>query len=612
MVSADIATLFLDTQLCIQRFTPPAASLLKLRDSDVDRPLRDFAPRLDDPTLLEDCNHVLRYESSLEREVWTIENDDAITSDAKRGKSKPAPGKRCYLRRILPYRSADKHVRGVVITLLDITSRINSEAESRRLAAVVQDSNDAVLVLDLTGRITTWNNGAAHMYGYSEPEALQMTIFDIIPEPRQAAMRQMLDQIKSGLRVDSLESQRRTKDGRILDVWLTVTALMDYGKRPAWVATTERDLSSGTQQEKDRAALEALRSAESFKVAEELRAILDSTIDAVITINQQGVIVRVNASAVRQFGYLSDEMIGQNVSILMTSPDREDHDGYIRRYLETGEARIIGTRREISCRKKDGTVFHGDLTINTVDHLGLFTGLIRDITERRRLQSEILRAVAEEQRRIGQDLHDSAGQELAGMAYLVKSHLSFLQETSDKETLSDVTKDWLQGRLATMQKISDAIRDLQKNIRTVIRGLAPVDVNGNGLMAALADLTAGIRELHHVRCEFHCDPPILIADNELATHLYRIAQEAINNGLRHGGATEIFVRLETNETDIILTVHDNGCGINFKQSTENGGFGLHIMAYRANLIGAQFSIQPGKNGGTTVSCRLSQAEGDEQ
>lgn len=357
MVSAEIATLFLDDQLCIQRFTPSAAKLLKLRNSDVDRPFRDLAPKLDDPTLLEDCNCVLRQESTMEKEVWTMEAEDAISSARTVGKSKSATGRRCYLRRILPYLSSDQLVRGVVITLLDITSRIESEAESRRLATVVKDSNDAVLVLDLNGRITTWNNGATHMYGYSESAATQMQIFDIVPEKHHDDMRKMLDQIRNGQRVDSFESQRRTQDGRILDVWLTVTALMDYGNRPAYVATTERDLSGRTQQEKDRNALEALRSAEYFKVAEELRAILDATIDAVITINQQGVMVRVNKVTEKLFGYSSAELIGQNVSLLMTSPDRANHDSHLRRYLDTREARVIGIGREVRCQRKDGTVF---------------------------------------------------------------------------------------------------------------------------------------------------------------------------------------------------------------------------------------------------------------
>lgn len=262
--------------------------------------------------------------------------------------------------------------------------------------------------------------------------------------------------------------------------------------------------------------------------------------------------------------------------------------------------------------KKGRYRFFGNLNINAVDHLGLFTGIIRDITEQRRLQSEILRAVSEEQRRIGQDLHDTAGQDLAGMAYLIKSHIASLQEMINRGASPVASKSWMNSELVTMQQTSDAINDLQHKIRTVIRGLAPVDVHARGLMAALTDLTAGIRELHRVRCEFQCHSPILIGDNLLATHLYRIVQEAINNGLRHGGATEIFVSLEQDGDGTLLTVHDNGCGINSEESTENGGFGLQIMAYRANLIGAKFSIQSGENGGTTVSCRLPQLESDVQ
>jgi len=612
MVSADIATLFLDDQLCLQRFTTPAARLLNLRDTDIGRPFRDFVPTLHDESLPNDCRRVLRERSFVEKEVWSLEPQTTRTFESTAGQTDAESARRCYLRRIVPYRSGDQSIQGVVITLLDITSRIESEAEARKLATVLRDSNDAVMVLDLNGQITTWNAGAAHLYGYMESEALQLNILDIVPDEEQETMRAMLVQIRGGRHVDSFESKRTTKDGRVLDVWLTVTVLTDNRNRPAFAATTERDVTSRTQQGKDHAKLDALRSAEHYKSAEELRAILDATIDAVITINQQGIMVRINAATERLFGYGSHELIGQNVRILMTSPDRENHDGYIQHYLETKEARIIGIGREVRCQRKDGSIFHGELSINEVDHLGLFTGMIRDISERRRLQNEILRAVSEEQRRIGQDLHDTAGQDLAGLAYLIKSHLAFLEESTGKESFSDSSGAWMSSELITMRNTSDAILGLQRKIRTVIRGLAPVDVSGDGLMAALTDLTAGIRELHHIRCDFLCAKPILLNDNQLATHLYRIAQEAINNGIRHGGASEISVSLEESDGCIILTIHDDGCGIDFKQLTENGGFGLHIMNYRANLMGAKCSIQPGRNGGTTVCCRLPRSESGAQ
>jgi len=609
MVSSDIAILFLDEQLCIQRFTPSAARLLNIRDTDIGRAFDEFAPKLDDESLLNDCRRVLRERSSVEKEFWSLEPHAAGTFESTAGQTETKSARRCYLRRIVPYHSGDQSSQGIVITLLDITSRIESESEARKLATILRDSNDAVMVLDLNGQITTWNAGSAHLYGYTRAEALQLNILEIVPSEDQGTMCEILGQIRRGQHVDSFESKRTTKDGRVLDVWLTVTALTDNQNRPAFAATTERDVTSRTQRGKDHAQLDALRSAEHYKAAEELRAILDATTDAVITINQRGIMVRINGATERLFGYASGKLIGQNVRILMTSTDRENHDGYIQHYLQTKEAHVIGIGREILCRRKDGSTFHGEISINEVDHPGLFTGMIRDISERRRLQNEILRAVSEEQRRIGQDLHDTAGQDLAGLAYLIKSHLAFLEDSISKESLSDSSDSWMASELVTMQKTADAIQDLQHKIRTVIRGLAPVDVSGDGLMAALTDLTAGIHELHHIRCDFHCPKSILLNDNQLATHLYRIAQEAINNGLRHGGARQISVTLEESQNWITLTIHDDGCGFKFKQSIENDGFGLHIMRYRANLIGARFSIQPSDGGGTTVCCCLPQIKG---
>ena len=159
MVSGDIATLFLDARLCIQRFTPPAASLLNLLDADIGRPFRDLAPVLEDDALLADCQHVLERSVSIEREVWSRETHDSGSPESPSAKADGTVARRCFLRRIRPYRSREQRVTGVVITLLDITARIQSEAESQRLATVLRDSNDAVLLLDLNGRITTWNSG---------------------------------------------------------------------------------------------------------------------------------------------------------------------------------------------------------------------------------------------------------------------------------------------------------------------------------------------------------------------------------------------------------------------------------------------------------------------
>lgn len=608
MVSAEIATLFLDDHLCIQQFTPPAARLLNLRDTDAGRPFHDLASGLLDDSLLADCRQVLEGATPVEKEVWS---DKTATSNRSSSIDSPSAGaaSRCFLRRVSPFRSEEHQHGGVVVTLVDITSRVKSESEARMLATVLRDSNDAVLLFDSDGQLVAWNLGASHMYGYSETEALEMNIMEIIPAPEHEKMRTAIEQVQRRHRTNSFESQRVAKDGRILSVWVTITAISGSHIHPGKVATTERDITSTMSSDEAAMNLKTLRAAEHYKVAEQLQAILDATVDAVITINSQGIIVRVNKATVKMFGYSKDEAMGQNISLLMTPPDREIHGHYLRRYLETGVPHIIGKGREIVGQRKDGTTFNAELSVSELDHLGLFTGMIRDISERRRLQNEILRAVSEEQRRIGQDLHDSAGQELVGLNYLIQGHLSILEKSLAQKLAAAESTAQLQSELEAMRKLISVVESLQQNIRSVIRGLAPVDINGRGLMAALMDLAAAISNLHHMQCRFHCPLPIMIQDNQTATHLYRIAQESVNNAVRHGEASRIEISLEAAENSVILTITDNGCGFDSRISIENGGFGLHIMSYRASLIGANLSIIPADGRGTIVRCSLPRSAG---
>ena len=129
-----------------------------------------------------------------------------------------------------------------------------------------------------------------------------------------------------------------------------------------------------------RKAIEALRHSE-----ERNRTILKTASDAIITIDKRGIIDSVNQSTEAIFGYSSSELVGQNVNILMPLPFSREHDGYIQRYLTTGEAHIIGTGREVLCRRKNGSTFPADLAVSQVDHLGFFTGVLRDISSRKEM-----------------------------------------------------------------------------------------------------------------------------------------------------------------------------------------------------------------------------------
>jgi len=160
---------------------------------------------------------------------------------------------------------------------IDITERKRTEERLRRLATVVLDSNDAVLVYDLQGRLQTWNHGAQQMYGYSEAEALKMNISDTIPEAKRAESQAFMARLSQGEAVSSLETQRLTKDRRLLHVWLTVTVLTDARGAPVAVASTERDITERKNAEAEIVAknkeLETLLSVTSHDLGEPLRSI---------------------------------------------------------------------------------------------------------------------------------------------------------------------------------------------------------------------------------------------------------------------------------------------------------------------------------------------------
>ncbi len=148
-----------------------------------------------------------------------------------------------YLLRVMPYRTRENVIDGVVLTLTDIQKVMQDEAKIRRLAAVLQDSNDAVTVQDFDGRILAWNKGAEKMYGWSESEALQMKCTDLIPPDNLKESQAVVDKIKAGEPIHSFKTRRKTKSGRVLDIWLTATTLIDQKGRPVEMATTERDFA---------------------------------------------------------------------------------------------------------------------------------------------------------------------------------------------------------------------------------------------------------------------------------------------------------------------------------------------------------------------------------
>jgi PAS domain S-box-containing protein len=319
-----------------------------------------------------------------------------------------------------------------------------------------------------------------------------------------------------------------------------------------------------------------------------LRAILDTAVEGIITIDERGTIESFNPASEKIFGYTAAEVIGKNVKVLMSTPHREQHDGYIENYKHTGHAKIIGIGRETFARKKDGTLFPIDLSVSEVklSDRRIFTGFIRDITERKRLEKEILEISEREQRRIGQDLHDGLCQHLAGIEMLA-------QVLAQK--LAPKSKD----ASARATEISTAVREAISQTRLLARGLSPVTLESEGLMSALTELAVNTEKMFRVKCALVCPDVVKFDDHAAATHLFRIAQEAVSNALKHGKAKNISISLTESANHLHLRVDDDGAGFPEKFSASTG-MGLRIMQTRIGMVGGSLTIERQPAGGTSV------------
>lgn len=326
---------------------------------------------------------------------------------------------------------------------------------------------------------------------------------------------------------------------------------------------------------------------------ERLHAVLRTAVEGIITIDERGLVETINPAAEKIFGWKAAELVGQNINRLMPMPYSREHDSYLQNYVEGGHAKIIGIGREVTGLRKDGTVFPMNLSVSEVrlSDRRLFAGFVRDITERRRLEREILEISDRERQRIGQDLHDGLCQSLTGI-----------------ELMSEVLEQKLARRskegAARVGEIASHVRDAIRQTRLMAQGLAPVTLESEGLMSGLQELATKTSRIFGIDCRFSCEGTVLVPDISIATHLFRIAQEAVSNAVKHGQASEVVIRLEVGHESALLLVSDDGLNLP-EVLPGREGMGVHIMKYRAGAIGGTLSLRPREPSGTQVVCAFS-------
>ena len=276
----------------------------------------------------------------------------------------------------------------------------------------------------------------------------------------------------------------------------------------------------------------------------------------------------------------------------------EDRDRFARACRELLEGTGTALGIEYRMRHKDGTdrwiLLQALLQRDAAGRPQRMTGAHTDITERKQLEKEILRISDREQWRIGQDLHDGLGQQLTAIELMCQSLRGDLP--AGESDLGD-----------QVGRISAALRAAISQTRSLAHGLTPFMLDAAGLQAALGELVQRTASLGRVQCRFDCPAPVPLHDPEAAGHLYRIAQEAVNNALKHSSAGGIAIRLANDDGYVVLEISDDGRGLSrAKKSGQH--IGLRVMRHRANAIGAELTITSVRGKGVVVRCTLRQDE----
>ena len=320
--------------------------------------------------------------------------------------------------------------------------------------------------------------------------------------------------------------------------------------------------------------------------------VLEAMREGVIVLDVHSTIRLVNRALVRLTGYEPAELVGRHGRMLTMFTEAQYREAKAEIDRQLNEADFF--QLDIECARRDGSVFLANCVVTPIEIGGekLRLVVMEDVTQRRELEREIIEIANREQRRIGNDLHDGLGQELTGVALMLRGLVGRLA----KENSASV---------GDAEEIVALVNNAIENTRLLARGLSPVSIERGGLPSALRALATRMRETYGTQVRFRSRIwPQLALDSGASNHLYRIAQEAVNNAIKHGHASDVLIDLQVTGTSVALIVSDNGSGL-APGASLTSGMGLKIMRYRATMLGGEVVIEARKEGGTRMilSCR---------
>jgi two-component system, chemotaxis family, CheB/CheR fusion protein len=583
MDATAIATVFLDRDLRITRSTPAAVDLFNLAAADVGRPLAEVTAALDYPQLAADAARVLERLIPVEREVGHAEGN-------------------WYLARLLPYRTMDDRIAGVVLSFVDITQRKQAEEVRRWLSAVVNASTDAIISFSMDGMVLSWNGGAERILGYEGAEAIGRHLSFLSPGRAELA-DEFLRRVAAG---ESLQQDmvRQRKDGAEVHLAVSVSPIHEADGRVIGGTAIARDIGE------QRAAREALRASE-----ERLRLVVENARDyAIFSIDLERRVTSWNRGAERLLGYAEAEVIGQTADLIFTDSDRAAGAPEQEMHTTITEGRASDDRLH---QRKDGSLFWASgLSMLMRDGQGAAVGavkVLRDQTAERdsrqaleASQSELIQALAETQRARQQlEMADAAKDRfLAVLSHELRNPLASIASASELLMMPKLPEAALEKAAQVVQRQARAMKVLLDELLDVSRlslgrltlTRRPVSI-AHVVQSALETTKPLVQAAgHELVVEL---PPGTVEVDGDALRLAQVVSNLVGNAAKYtpeGG--RIVVRAEVFHDEVVLTVEDNGIGMDpaeidrmfdlFSQASgavnrSNGGLGIGLALAR-NIV----------------------------
>jgi two-component system CheB/CheR fusion protein len=578
LASTDLAAIFLDREFHLRRFTPAATMLLHVIETDLGRPIRDFAMNLADENLFSDAQRVLLQLVPAEREVHDDEGH-------------------WYNRRILPYRTEDDRIDGVVVTFSDITLQKQAEAKLRELSErlekrvtavtaqvdrLVDEAPDAMVVVDQQGKIAHLNKRAEELFGYSPDELASRPLDKLIPDRfRERHVRHVQDYFSHPYPRSMGTGQQLfavTKDGKEFPADIQLSPMELNGQLVTLAAV--RDVT------------ERVRAGE---VERRLATLVNASPFSIVIYRPDGTIEAWNQGAERLFGYTAAEAVGQNMQMLVP-PEGVKEFWQVNRMLSPQHPLY---ELEAERLHKDGTRLDLAVIFSLVnDDNGNLQGICaiaRDIGERKRLEQETAELATIDRQRLASQLHDTVSQQISGVSMLAASLKGQLPADSRIR--------------AVLDHLEEAADKAKKQMGDLARGLFPVEADARGLRVALKGLADEISRMYNIPCRFECPERVEMEDNYTATHLYLIAREATYNAVRHAKPSQIVISLTEDDTGVNVSVRDDGVGMT---AARPSGIGTRIMHHRCRLVRGTLTVDSAPGKGTTVTCTVQHRSGGRQ